>query len=354
MAMSSSVVEGVVPVRAPGYRLFDSGAVGLGTFFGSPVVGGLLMASNYRHWGQMGKAVLTVVVTTAVTALIVLATWNLKPGATGIFGVLLFIAMQQIAKLLQGKAVEAHVREGGVLGSKWIAFWMGIAFLVVVFVVIFAYVMLGADRDSVKVGKDEVIYSDGATKDEAAAVGKALKSAGFFTGRGVSVIVAKEKGEPVISFPVPDGTWNSPGTVASFEEVGRQMAPLMGGYPIKVRLVDTGREVKKEAVVGEAVFPGNDLVFYQGGVTQAQAQGVGDALKAADFFEGKGVNVFVAKDGGTTTIAFVTNSKAWSDPEMLVAFENLGKAAAPSLGGLPVTVQLVDNTLVVKKDAVVQ
>ena len=347
-----SLVEGAVLKPTPNFSLFDSNAVGLATFFGSPVVGGSLMALNYKRMGQTGKAVLTFVLATVVTALVVLVGWNTKPGATGAIGVVLFIAMQQLARVLQGPAVNRHVQEGGALGSKWTAFWLGIAFLVLAGGAVFAYEMATTDRNGVKVGKDEVYYADGATKEEAQAVGNALKAAGFFTDRGVSLTVAKDKDGPVISFPVEDGLWNQPGKVSSFEEVGREMAPLLGGYPIKVRLLDTTRELKKETVVGRAEFPGKDEVFYQGGVTQAQAQGVGEALRTADFFEGRGADVFVAKDGGTTTISFVTNSKAWSDPEMLRDFEMLARAAAPALGGLPVHLQLVDNTLVVKKDEV--
>jgi len=351
---TSAIVQEVVPARTPNYPLFDSNAVGLGTFFGSPVVGGVLMAWNYRHLGETGKAVLTVVLTTVVTGLVLLAGWNLRPGATGAIGVVLFIAMQQLAKALQGRAVTAHVQEGGALGSKWTAFGLGIGFLVLIFGVVFAYEMATIDRNSVKIGnKDEVYYADGATKEQAQTIGNALKADGFLTDRGVSVIVGKDKDGPVMSFPVEDGIWNQPDKVASFEEVGREMAPLLGGYPIKVRLLTTTRDVKKEEVVGRAAFPGNDDVFYQGGVTQAQAQGVGEALKAADFLEGRGVDVFVAKDGGTTSISFVTNSKAWNDPEMLSDFEKLTRTVAPALGGLPVRLQLVDNTLVVKKSDVV-
>jgi len=351
---TSSSVEGALPTRTANYPLFDSNAVGIATFFGSPVAGGALMAWNYQRLGETGKAALTIVLAAVVTGLVVLVGWNLNRGFTTVIGLVLFIAMQRLAKALQGPAVSLHVQDGGRLGSKWTAFWLGIAFLALIFGVAFAYVMATADRNVVKIGsKDEVYYEDGATKEQAQAVGNALKAGGFFTDRGVDVIVAKDKDGPVISFPVQDGIWNQPDKVSSSEEVGREMAPLLGGYPIKVRLLDTTRALKKELVVGRAAFPGNDDVFYQGGVTQAQAQGVGEALKAADFFDGSGVDVFVAKDGGTTTISFVTNSKAWSDPAMLSDFEKLARTAAPSLGGLPVHLQLVDNTLVVKKDEVV-
>jgi hypothetical protein len=348
---TSSLVAGTLPERTPNYPLFDANAVGLGTFFGSPVTGGALMAWNYQRLGQTGKAVLTFALAAMVTSLMVMVTWNLNRGATGVLGLVLFIAMQSLAKALQGKAVAHHVQEGGALGSKWTAFWLGIAFLVVLFGAVFSFEMATADRNSVTIGtKDKVFYEGSATKEDALAVGNALKAGGFLTDRGVGLIVAKEKDGPVISLPMQDGLWNEPDKVSAFEEVGREMAPLLGGYPIKVRLMDTSRVVKKELIVGRAEFPGKDDVFYQGGVTQAQAQGVGEALKKLGFFEGNGVDVFVAKDGGTTTIAFVTNSKAWTDPAMQSDFEKMARAAAPSLGGLPLHLQFVDNTLVLKKD----
>jgi hypothetical protein len=348
---SPPLVAGTLPERTPNYPLFDSNAVGLATFFGSPVMGGSLMAWNYRRLGQTGKAVLTFSLAVAVTTLVILATWNLNRGATGVLGLVLFIAMQSLAKALQGKAVAHHVQEGGALGSKWTAFWLGIAFLVVLFCVAFAYEVATTDRNSVTIGtRDKVFYEGTATKEDALAVGKALKAGGFLTDRGVALIVAKEKDGPSISIPLRDGLWNQPNAVSSYEEVGREMAPLLGGYPIKVRLLDTSRALKKEMIVGRAEFPGNDDVFYQGGVTQSQAQAVGEALKTAGFFEGGGSDVFVAKDGGITTIGFVTNSKAWSDPGIQGAFEKIARAAAPSLGGLPVHLQFVDNTLVLKKD----
>jgi hypothetical protein len=184
-------------------------------------------------------------------------------------------------------------------------------------------------------------------------VGKALTEDGFFTDRGADVVLAKDNGKPVISFLVQDGVWNQPNNVASFEEIGREVAPLVGGLPVKVRLLDTMRVVKKEVTVGNAEFPGNDDVYYRGGVTQAEAQAGGEALKTADFFEGEGVDVFVSKDDGTATIGFVTSSKAWSDPVMGSDFEMLARAAAPALGGPPIRLQLIDNKLVVKKEVMV-
>jgi hypothetical protein len=270
----------------------------------------------------------------------------------------MLIAMQRLALYLQGPAVTAHVQRGGRLGSKWTAFWLGIAFLVVIFAVVFVYVMAGVNHNKVVIGtKDAVYYEDGATREDAQTLGKTLKGDGFFTDRGGDVILSKGKNGTVISFIVQDGIWDQPDKVDSFEEVGREVAPAVGGFPVKVRLLDTTREVKKEMTVGKVEFPGGDEVYYQGGITETQAQTVGQSLVAADFLDGKGIVVLLSNQGGKPTISFVTNSKLWSeptlDPAVLSYFEKLARRVAPSMGGLPIHLQLVDTTLVVKKEEMV-
>ena len=68
------------PVSPPAYTLFDSTAVGLATFFGTPVAGTILMAINYRRLGKAGQAVAAVVIGAVVTGLALLL-GNLMPQA---------------------------------------------------------------------------------------------------------------------------------------------------------------------------------------------------------------------------------------------------------------------------------
>ena len=73
---------------------------------------------------------------------------------------------------------------------------------------------------TVKIGtKDEVIYSGTATKDQATALGNALKTLGYFQDRGVSVLLSKGSNGAVISYVVEDGVWNKPDMVSDFETV---------------------------------------------------------------------------------------------------------------------------------------
>jgi hypothetical protein len=95
----------------------------------------------------------------------------------------------------------------------------------------------------------EVRYSGTATKQEAEALGAALKASGYFQDHGAGVILSKGGEGTVISFVVKEGFWEDPKNVEGFEQLGRAVGPTVGGVPIKVRLVNTAAEMKKEIPV---------------------------------------------------------------------------------------------------------
>ena len=238
----------------PAYTLFDANAVSLATFFGSPVAGACLMALNDRRLGRAGRAVTTLVLAVAVTALVVLLGWNIPQGFSAPIAIALVFAMRYIALSQQGAAVKDHLQRGGRLGSKWSAFGVGMAFLTAIFAVVFLVVFIptyiAGEGPRVVIGsKDEVYYSGSATKDDAQALGNALKDAGYFRDKGVDVYLEKGKDGTVVSFVVNDGIWDQPGMVTSFEEIGREVAPSVGGFPIRLRLLNTSIEVKKDEVL---------------------------------------------------------------------------------------------------------
>jgi hypothetical protein len=334
--------------------LFDSGAVGLATLFGGPLAGSILMAVNYKRLGRTSQGVLAVILGAIVTAVLIAVGWD-STHVSGALGLVVFLGTWQLAKATQGSEVEAHVARGGQLGSKWLAFAIAIATLAVLTgasVLAFYEVQ---NRNSVTIGtKDQVIYSGTATKADATALGNALKSEGYFQDRGVTVLLEKDGGGTTISFVVQDGVWNQPGMLSSFEETAWQVGSAVGGYPVQVHLVNSIDDVEKTSVVGEAAFDGGDAVFYEGNATQAQAQALGQQLKAIGFFQGKGANVFVTKHDDGTTLAFVVGGDAWDNPAMVSDFETIARDLAPAVGGLPLHMQLDDNTLAVKKDELLQ
>lgn len=68
----SSIAAEALHEPVPAYTLFDANAVGIATFFGTPVVGCSLMALNYRRLGKSRNAVMALVLGIAVTGLVIL------------------------------------------------------------------------------------------------------------------------------------------------------------------------------------------------------------------------------------------------------------------------------------------
>lgn len=341
------------------YRLFDADAVGLAAFICSPLAGTILMAVNYVRLGKASKGVLAVALglIATVVSILVKANWAKPWGSLGslVLVTLFFLCAWQIAKKVQGKAVQEHVARGGQLGSRSAAFGVGIATLAGLIVVIGTVVQMYQYRRVVVIGtKDEVIYSGIATKANATTLGNTLKRAEYFQDRGATVLLNKGIGNTIISFGVQDGVSNQAGMLSSFEELAREVAPTVGGLPIQVQLVDSRDDVEETSMVGEVTFDGRDGVYYEGLATKAQAQALGRHFQSTGFFTGRGVNVLLTTHDDGTTLAFVVADGVWNNPAKVGNFEAIVREVAPMIGGLPIEMQLVNAHVQVEKDDVVQ
>ncbi len=282
----SSFANTSVQSNTPDYALFDANAVAAATLFGTPVAGASLMALNYRRLGEGAKAFLTLFIGIAITGLVMLVGWNLPRTVTGPIGLALLFGTRKLAEVMQGPAVKDQVRRGGRLGSKWKALGLGCAILAaLVSVVYLAEGAPGFGDSKVMIGsKDEIFYSGTATKEEALRLGNRLKEMGYLTDRGVSLFLSKDAGGKTLSFVVKEGLWNQPDVLSNFEEVGRQAARSIGGLPVKVRLINSSREVKAESTIGKAAFQGEDTVYYLGGAKESEAQGCGQRSEIGRLF----------------------------------------------------------------------
>jgi len=339
---------------APSYTLFDANAVALATLLGTPVAGASLMLFNDHRLGRVGRGLLTLLVAIAVSALLVLICWNIPRRVPPVFGLIFAIVMRSAASSLQGGAIKEHLRHGGRMASNWVALGVAIGFDALVFVVIcagvFISIYVASNGPKVVVGtKDEVYYTGSATQADATILGNALKADGYFTDKGVTVLLDKGTSGTTVSFVVKEGIWNQPDMVASFDEIARQNAAAIGGFPIKVRLINKDRDVKNESTAGK-VSVGNDHIYYLGSATPAQAQALGQELKTDGFFVDKGFDVFLSKQSDGTSLAFVVADGAWDDAAMVASFEKIARDAAPAVGGLPIRLHMVNSTLEVKKD----
>ena len=97
-------------------------------------------------------------------------------------------------------------------------------------------------------GKDEVLYFGRATAAEAAALDRRLGSEEYFTGQGASVLLNKDDDGTTLSFVVGEDTVDD-AKVKAFEDVVRDVAAEAGGLPVRLRLVNAGLDVRKEAMV---------------------------------------------------------------------------------------------------------
>jgi hypothetical protein len=134
--------------------------------------------------------------------------------------------------------------------------------------------------------------------------------------------------------------------------IGQQVAPLAGGYPIQLRLMDKERQVKAQSTVGRAAV-GNDHVYYFGTATEDEAQKLGQALKTNGFFQGKGVDVFLTKHNDRAMLSFVVSDGVWNDTATVGEFAGLARKVAPSVGGLPLRLRILNTTLETKKEQAV-
>lgn len=342
----------------PSYTLFDASSVTIATLLGAPVAGAILMAVNYRRLGKEVNAAVAFLIGLAVTILAMIG-GNLIP-ASGLYAIpiVLLVVMRSIAQNLQGPAVQQHVTSGGKLGSRWIAVGIGVGALTVIlgglFLLFTIQQVVTTSGSKVTIGANDVVfYSGSATKEDAQVLGDKLKKIGYFSDRGVTVLISKDKGDTVVSFAVKEGAWDRPEMVAAFEEIGRQIAPSVGGYPIKVRLMNTQRETKKQMTVGKAIIGTKDEIYYFGYATEAEARALGQALKTAGFLGDRGVTVLLAKEDGTV-ISFIVREGYWEKPEAVAAFEKLARQGASAVGGLPVKLRLLNSALEIKKEVTVQ
>jgi hypothetical protein len=340
---------------APAYRLFSVQAVTIAALFGGPVAGSILMAVNYSRLGKKGQAALTFIVGFVVTAIAIFIGYAIPANGTYPIALGLLILTRFAATSMQGKAIERHVSLGGRLGSKWLAFGLGVAILCVIFLAIFVPAYMSSAHSKVIIGsKDEVFYTGSATRQEAQSLGDALKKGSYFVDRGTSVFLDKGANGTTISLVVHDGAWDVPGTLATEEEAMREVADSVDGLPIHVRLMNAAQEVKKEGIVGRASLDGKDEVFYFGKATEAEATALIRALQEEKYFSGRGTSVLLSKDEDGTVMSFVVSEGFWDDPAHVTEFEAVVRAVAPSVGGLPVKLRLVNTALDDKKDTVVQ
>lgn len=94
-----------------------------------------------------------------------------------------------------------------------------------------------------------------------------------------------------------------------------------------------------------------EAVNYSGDATEAQAITLAGALTENGFFDGQSEkDVLLKIKGEQKTVSFVVQEGKWEDSHIQKTFEKIGESIAPALGGLPLTIRLIDDRLVRKHE----
>jgi hypothetical protein len=238
------------------------------------------------------------------------------------------------------------------IAPHWVGMGVGAALLLTI---VAGEIALHSPHDpKVVIGKnDEVYYYRRATKEDALALGQALRGTGFFNDRGTSVLLWMGGGPTVVSFVVSDGAWDHPHAISNFTEIGRRIALSVGGFPIQVHLTDAARTIRRKMNVGKTTAGAKDVVYYFGDATDADARALGEALRSAGYFADRGFTVALLKGEGTA-ISFVVQDGLWNEPAAIATLERLVRQIAPAVGGMPVELRMLDGNMEIKQSVTVR
>jgi hypothetical protein len=99
----------------------------------------------------------------------------------------------------------------------------------------------------------------------------------------------------------------------------------------------------------KVIFGTKDEVDYTGYATKEDARMLGQAFVTSGFFSDQGVSVLLSKGPSGASVSFVVKESAWNHPDTITSYEVLGRRIAPSIGGFPITVRLLDAAGHIKK-----
>ncbi len=132
--------------------------------------------------------------------------------------------------------------------------------------------------------------------------------------------------------------------VAAGGQLGTLSMALFVGIASFAGLLGLAYAVSFAVQPRKVMLGSNDKVIYSGLATKASALALGNQLKNHNYFTDRGATVLLNKDIASRTISFVLQDGLWNQAGILSSFEELARKAAPTVGGLPVDIQLLDGT----------
>jgi hypothetical protein len=225
--------------------------------------------------------------------------------------------MYWIAKSLQDAGYQRHLARLGRTGSNWRVLGIALASLASLAICGGAIVgaVLGYDAwsapDEIMVGSSSVLYTGGATRAEAEAVGDALAGFPYFrSGAAWTVEVARDHGRNVVAFVVQDFVFGDDQAQQGFHELADELShKAFGGDPLDVWLDDDSLDPRVklswEARPRKLELGDDHVVAFRQGGLESEARGVAKLLEQGAFFvAGTPATVVVRRQGPRHVVAF--------------------------------------------------
>jgi rhomboid protease GluP len=235
--------------------------------------------------------------------------------------------------------------------------------------------------------KDQLVYSGTATKEDAEKVAQMLVKVGLFRNPQIMMLFNKTPASASLSMPLkgdetlsptfdnfsstlvdgktvvthsiqkrPPLPWADPVFLATMKYIGPQLASSAGGTPFTIRLLNNKGELKNEVKIEttQVAIGTRDRVSYSGQATAEDAAALARALQACGFFKGLGSLVFLAKDSAGPEVSFYMSDGSWNDPHAVAYLQDVSRKIAPSVGGPPLKVYLIDSGRQTRKELAIE
>lgn len=173
-------------------RIYNEAQIVVGTFLGSPLAGGWLMAKNFSIFGEKSRARNTWI-TAILACMVVFGIILFVPGADKISGAGITAAYVVIAHRLvkhyQGTRIAEHRKSMQPFFSWWRAIGISLAAVVICVVLILGLAQISYSMETASLRSNaygttgnQVHFKQGhVTESETAQIAEALKKSGFFT-----------------------------------------------------------------------------------------------------------------------------------------------------------------------------
>lgn len=209
------------------------------------------------------------------------------------------------------------------------------------------------DKVTIQPGQ-EIFFSNGATRDDAQKLARTLQESEAFKSIGdLLIILSKDSKGFEVSYSIRPEAFDDPKALKQMEVQATNLSDItFDKTPVAINLCDEYLTPVKTVRSGSILtITPRQKIYFRDGVTEAEAQGLRQALQERTYFEGsEGAYIELSKNQNGYEILFIVKDGTWDDPKLVAWFEELAAdLSANALHNQPVKIDLSDGEFDIKK-----